>query len=355
MPPAKCGVGDYTNKLVKELSTFKISIDIVTDIKFSNGNETLKVNSWSGLRFYRRVIKIINFGKYDIVHIQYPTVSYGKSLGINLLSLWLKIFTGAKLVYTTHEYFQNSFLGKLRQFLSIYYSDAVVTVDKESLKSISKIREGKSKYIPIASNIPKSNSNQYSIVRESILKGTDKKIMVHFGFLHQHRQFLEILEAISYLKQGNNLQTILLVIGVPRLDRDYHNEYYQKVNDYIRNHQLDNDIVFTGYLNDTEVADYINASDFAIALFEKGLTTHHGSYLALQQEGLSVISSFPSSSDEEFSNTVFTNSTPSVISKAILKFQTDPPKKSNNKVIDWHEVASQHLQLYNSISRPVLV
>lgn len=94
-PPMACGVGDYTAQLVCCLSNAGMEVEVFSSFHW-------------GISGFARLARAIHQFRPDIIHIQYPTVGYGKGLLPQLLSVAM-----APCVVTLHEASQ---VHWLRQF-----------------------------------------------------------------------------------------------------------------------------------------------------------------------------------------------------------------------------------------------
>ena len=93
-PPAECGVGDYTACLGKALQICGSETQVIT------------AGDWNLLGALA-VSRRLRQQKFDIVHIEYPTVGFGYKLGPQALSLL------RSSVLTIHEASQRRILRKL--------------------------------------------------------------------------------------------------------------------------------------------------------------------------------------------------------------------------------------------------
>ena len=83
-PPGACGVGDYTVCLARALTERGIEAHVISSV------------SWNLLGAIKRSAGPGSL-KFDVVHIQYPTVGFGGALSPQLLSL------SQRCVITLHE------------------------------------------------------------------------------------------------------------------------------------------------------------------------------------------------------------------------------------------------------------
>lgn len=295
--PAKCGVGDYTSLLCRQLASEEgLEIEVITTKGL--GRDIVEfpvfdiVEEWT-FKEHKKIMKLIKERKPEIVHLQYPTANYGKRVYINFLPLFLRI-KGQKVISTIHEYSDNSLLGKIRIWPTILFSNKVIVVDPIYAKDMKKNILFKNKeiiFINIGSNIPKSQigEEERKAIRGTILDEKHDRIMTYFGLIHKKKCLHTILKAMKELKECGELHCKFLVLGELNKEDPYHSYLL----DLIESYNLNNEVKVTGYLRDKMVADYLNASDFAVLPFEGGLSPKNGSFLAAAQEGLPVVSTKP--------------------------------------------------------------
>ena len=162
-PAMKCGVGDYSYNLIKEIAKSDNEVSVITSEQAKNSDENFKiynvVKKWN-FRNLSCIIKQLKEIKPDLVHIQYPSNEYKKNAMANFLPLVIKLVLKCKVVATVHEYSIVSKLGKIRNFIGMKLADETIVVEKRYIDDINRdfkiLAKGvKFKYIPIFSNIPK--------------------------------------------------------------------------------------------------------------------------------------------------------------------------------------------------------
>ena len=183
------------------------------------------------------------------------------------------------------------------------------------------------------------NNKDNSLVKDNM------KLMSYFGFINEYKCFLELVEAIKHLKDAGKLKSKLVVIGELKESDEYHKKVLEKIREY----NLDNDIIVTGYLKDS-VGDYLKASDFAVLPFYYGISVRNGSFLAAYQEGIDIITT---KGDKNFPYDdvyLMNDNTPQTIASAI-EYMQDNSLKSEHRKIDfyWDDISKQHVELYEKI------
>lgn len=356
IPPARCGVGDYTDVLISNLIDAGIEIDVVTDVKYGEPDKgyTLHkvIKHWYGFSFFYIVLKTLKEIKCDIVHIQYPTISYKGYIEINLLPFLLRL-KGYKVVYTLHEYSQRPLLSRIRRWPSVMASHKVIVVEDIFKKDLEKIcfitTSTKIDVIYIGSNIPKSNASEEDLLklRNQLFGNYTGLIASYFGFVNSNKELITTIETMNELNSENQLYFKLLIIGELNPSDPYQNEILILINKY----KLANKIKVVKFLPKEEVGKYIACSDFAIALFKNGVSIRNGSFLALYQEGIKIITSKPMCHYPiVLNNTVYlNNNSVAELKNALINLKTSNLKKKFEPTTDWNNIADKHIKIYNLV------
>ncbi|WP_243346200.1 glycosyltransferase [Parabacteroides sp. FAFU027] len=358
VPPAKCGVGDYTDVLISNLINAGIKIDVITDIKYGENNKGYVLHNvikhWYGISFFITVLRVLKEINCDIVHIQYPTISYKGFIEINLLPILLRI-KGYKVVYTLHEYSQRPLMSRIRRWPSVKASHKVIVVEDTFKIDLERLRlitsREKTEVIYIGSNIPKSNAAEGDLLRlrSQLFGNYNGLIASYFGFVNSNKELVTTIETMHTLNKEHRLFFKLLIIGELTPSDAYQNEILKRIHEY----KLENEIKTVKYLPKEEVGKHIACSDFAIALFSNGVSIRNGSFLALYQEGIKVITTKPKNHYPiKLNNAIFLNSNSvSELKSALQQLQTLNLNKNLGDIINWDNIAQEHIRIYNSVYR----
>ncbi|MGH7240967.1 MAG: hypothetical protein ACREGB_01580, partial [Candidatus Saccharimonadales bacterium] len=186
LPPMECGVGYYTASLIEHLSTTKQSLVVLTGANSSHLDasiQKLHTSSWR-LRNAWSLFKSCRQAEADIIHIQYPTVGYGRRLGINVLPWAIRLLPGrSKLVITLHEYFASPFLGRMRNLLTVIPAQQIIVSNEADRHSLPWFLRKKVVIIPIGSSVESDKPTSEA-----------KDFILFFGFPFPAKQ-LELLIA----------------------------------------------------------------------------------------------------------------------------------------------------------------
>jgi glycosyltransferase involved in cell wall biosynthesis len=194
-PPGECGVGDYTACLDKALRAKGVESRVIASEDW-NVSSILRV---------RRSLREQNF---DVVHIEYPTVGFGKRLGPQALSL----LQGC--VVTLHEASQRHFLRKLALFPFSVRPEHIIFTSRFERQFATKWAPWitrVSSVIPVGSNIGVGASKGPRNLGE----------VVHFGLIMPGKGVEQVVE-LSRLIKSAGLSLKVRVIGkAPLRSVDY--------------------------------------------------------------------------------------------------------------------------------------
>lgn len=150
------------------------NVDIV---QINDKSDTATISDWQSIFAYHKLAVELKKINARILHVEYPAKAYGKSIGVNFLPMFARL-RGIKVVFTTHEYSNRSFLGRMRQIPSFLFANEIIVVDPQFEVDIKKIPLCKKKVrtIRIGSNIVPSvapNDKIISGFSTSMLVGLD--------------------------------------------------------------------------------------------------------------------------------------------------------------------------------------
>lgn len=356
-PPMKCGIGDYTNLLAKELVKMGHEITIITStnakyIKKNNFEVKNIVAKWDNSA-KDIIVKTIRDIKADIVNIQYPSDEYKKGIFMNILPMILKKKCSVKVVETVHEYLNYTYKGKLRNLINYSYADNLIVVEKRYIDEIRKFvpmisRKFNISYIPISSNIPKSCMSSEELLKfRSSLASNNERIISYFGFINELKGIETLIN--SFKSFSNKVEARLLIIS----ELDSNNDYHKKVIDKIDELELNNKVIVTGF-NDSAniVANYLAISDVCVLPFRDGVSERNGSFLAAVNQNIPIITT--SKVGEVNSEGIYyvkPMDEEGIIKylSELLDYKENDRKKYMRNGNSWSDIAVKYLEVYNRL------
>ena len=352
----KCGVVDYTRRLLTQL--YKTGqVKPVIAYQYDNQPEnrsaasrefdSIQIKSWKsplsmiGLAFQARKLKC------TVIHIQYPTVGYGRGAAF-LLAIVVAKLLGIKVVYTSHEYSIYSWKGRAKEMLCMLLSNEIIAVDINEFMIVGqhgRIRK-KLQHIPIAPSLPKAEITniQRAAIRNEILDAQHEIAAGYFGFINESKYFLELIGAFAILKEKGQLTSKLVIIGElsPKI------AYQDKVIEKIHELKIEDDILVTGYLEAQKASNCIACCDFMLLPTSHGASERNSSFLACYQNGVPIVTSKPKGAFSYQGVSYFQSNEAESFAKAILTMQERGGTKGASEVPSWEAISIKHLKTYRA-------
>ncbi|MBI5806598.1 glycosyltransferase family 4 protein [candidate division TA06 bacterium] len=313
-PPIKDGVGDYCSCLCREMAVQgKLDIDIVTSsqavdpsIPGLTVHPVVNSWSWSGLS---RTLMAFHQVKPDIVHIQYPSITYKRHLMPNLLPLFLRLAGAERIIITLHGFGLYTWLGKLRLSLPSAFSHGIITVSQHIKLSAGQFWRGPLGFLKarLEETVFTGSSIEACPVvtagRKVELKNKwgvkpHHLAVSYFGFINDGKGFDDLLRALRIcLDQDLPCHLVCLSDFIP--DED---SYHLKIKQLFDSLGLGGQVTFTGYLCPQEVAEALASCDYSVLPFNYGASTKRSSLLAALACGCPVITTNDDSLPPFFEN-----------------------------------------------------
>ncbi len=251
-PPEKCGVGDYSSKLIHAQN--------------ANFWRLFYYKDWSFSSVIRKIREIAKSDE-DILNIQYPSMGFGYSLVPHFLCFYFSLFSKKHVTVTIHEYTRLGRKSRLAAIVFLIFSQKIIFTNeferKAAIKRIPWIKK-KSKVIKILSNITPAFEHV----------PTEKRTfdLGCFGLLTPKKgieEFLEVSTKILQLKPS-----IEIFIMGQTLDK------YKDFSDKVMNEA--NKIGVKLFLNKDEkdVSAILSNTKICYLPFPDGVSERRGSFLA---------------------------------------------------------------------------
>ncbi len=297
-------------------------------------------------------LKILNAQKLDLMHFTHfnrPIFYFRRSI-VTIHDLTLSFFPGRKMhqpwYRAAYHFTVKSAVQKARQII------AVSNNTKKDLHRLFRLPE--SKITVIYEGV---NSQFYPIKDTKILKVTQNKYkittpyLLYTGVWRSHKNLINLIKAFKYLKNQYTLPLSLVLTG--RRDPIYAPEIEAK----IRELSLENDVIFTGLVDDHDlVALYNGASAYVFPSLYEGFGLPP---LEAMQCGVPVIASRTSSIPEicgENNALFFDPNDPQNMAEQIFKVLAKPALRqelignglNRCQEFSWQKMAEQTLAIYES-------
>lgn len=362
-PPIKCGIGDYTFKLVEKLKNnenLKISVITSTEsnvelagVQIYNEVKNWNISSWKTIK---RLIKEIN---PDIIHYQHPSKLYKKYLlQFYLPYLIKKHFKNVKFLTTIHEFSESPWYAKLWLILLMKLSDYLIFVNQESEILANKLRastKNRSRIIPIGSAINPLEFDKGLLLNEKKKISQNNEFVIgYFGFINKDKGLDILIKALNHLVNQQRKKIKLCIIG----ELNNKIKYHRYINNLVTKFKLKNNIFITGYLDSENVSKYFNLIDICVLPFRYGSSIRRSSLITALVHDVSTITT-PSTNNlllKENKNIIYFNNSNDLITK-IVKLESDKDFylkiKNGTQLLKshfmWPSIANKTFEFYKNI------
>lgn len=292
LPPVSCGVGDYTDALLRALATSPgMELGVLTAasvVRAMSRDQSPRayqvlapVAGW-GLRDAVRMFRTIRAWRPDVVHLQYPTQGYADGW-LASLAVPLAAMSGAKVVRTWHEGFHTR--QGVRLLVQSFSRGPAVVVRPDFAERVSHrleplIRKRRQELIIGASAIPRSilDDEALSVCRHDLLGGA-RRLFVFFGFLYPAKGVERLLAA------ANPTTDRVVICGEDGVDAPY----TAKLKALVAGGQWQGHAAMLGRQPEAVIADLLAAADAAVFPFLSGGGVWNSSIHAATTQGTPVV------------------------------------------------------------------
>jgi len=287
----RCGIKDYTNRLLEEMKNYRVNIH---QIRITEND---RKNPW---KFILNVLRKISKEKFDILHFQHEFSMYDKFYGITIIITYLLLkmmskFKRFKIVTTLHtiwdlENLKSSINPKIASsplyYLAKLYikyhiklicmlSNNVIVLGAPSVKILEKqynIDKKKINYISLGVYCINKQSDKIQNIDISYIKEKfnliNSKVVTLFGFLYPTKGYHYVIEAFPQVIKKNNNVKLVIAGGIPSSDDSSTYEYYRYLKNLVKSLNLEEHVIFTGYIPDEELFGLFKCTDIFLFPYE---------------------------------------------------------------------------------------
>jgi glycosyltransferase involved in cell wall biosynthesis len=322
-PPDVCGIGDYTRSLALALQKAGLPVEVFCH------------RHW-GLRGTSEAIRRL-LVEDCIVHIQYPTVGYGYSLGPQISALF------TQSLVTLHEFSLAHPLRKLSLLpftLRCPYIVMTSEFEKRSLASKMPWVQRRIRVIPIGSNIPPPQT----------LTAERQMRIAYFGLIMPRKGLEEFIE-FSRLVRAKGLDWDVVIIGKahPR-----HVAYAKSLMESSLAYRLH----WILDRSPEEVSDLLSRTRLAYLPFPDGASERRGSLKAAFTSGLPCITTRSEQTPEELTGSVVFAAAPADALEVALRLMAATEEREHlsqgalkySQRFRWERIAEAHVRLYQELN-----
>ncbi len=329
-PDMKCGVGDYTARLVEHIAPLADKITVITvddpKIKFAKISKAIKnvevcslIKKWNFFSLMPLFNKMKSLNP-DIIHIQYHWRGYNngfvlKGIMITMLPLFLKAAKIKCLVVVTLHSFLGAIggpylfrgAGSLRRLALkplLFFSDRIIINNKFDSQNLCDWSPSiKKKIVYIGGGSGHHCSNELFLGDIPRIKSEHgipqgEIILSNFGYMFPHKGLEEILEAMNILR-SKGYPVRLLAIGGFDIDHSFNKEYFEKLQKMAERLNLKPYIQWTGFCDPQKASLFLLASDICVMPFVEGVSESRSSFMGALSHGLPIITTFTDRTPEE--------------------------------------------------------
>jgi glycosyltransferase involved in cell wall biosynthesis len=325
-PPDPCGVGDYTHRLSQALQSEGMDVQCLGHKQWHSHN-------------IRSILHAVDNAGADIIHIQYPTVGYGRALGPQLLGI------RRPCVVTIHEVSQAHLLRKLSLYAFLGFAKALIFTSKFEQQVAAGFAPWilhKSTIIPIGSNIPVCGS----------VAGTSPNTIGYFGLIRPNKGLEQVIE-LARLAVKNRIDFKVLVVG---LEKNGQQDYYKR----LRQQSFGLPVEWRVGLQGEDLDAALAEPKLAYLPFPDGASERRSSLLTFLTRGTPVITTMGPQVPEGMKSAVQFAALPDDALSLAVKMVADngvwrglrEKGIAYAKSFAWDRIARRHIELYQNQMLP---
>lgn len=342
LPPAPCGVGDYTAQLARALAASGAAhVGLLAPRGASDvaGVDMVPVAGAWRARELPGVARAMRSWQPDVVHLHYPSQGFYGRRGPALLPLAAR-WAEAHVAQTWHEAWPLRALPRLLLhraagggllFVRPQYPLLLPRPLRGLLKGLPQLTVGSASPLPAAS----ASVAERDALRARHLAGA-RRLVVFFGFILPPKGVERVFEIADP-------QTDALVIAGPVGDESYG----QRLRELAAAPSWAGRVSFTGFLTPQDAANLLAAADAVVLPFRDGAGEWNTSVnAALAQGTLVITTSLHPGGDDPARNLYTAGVTDTAGMKGALKRlggRRRPPVVATEQ---WGEIARAHLEFY---------
>jgi glycosyltransferase involved in cell wall biosynthesis len=369
-PPQPCGVGDYTYRLVAELRRAGVAVSVVTTAdpkRTENEGLVAELTDWSA-RSWRRALRGVPAGSFDLMHVQYPGRFYGFTPAQSLMT-FIARSAAPELprLLTVHEFSVANPLRRLTVAALAAGADAVTVTDgaeEAAFRRAMPWLSPKLHRIPMASTVPvlAVTPDERRTIRAMTGFGEGDFLVSYFGFLHPNKGIEFLLETFARLLRAFPSARLQMLSRFEPEGNPYHASLCRKTTAL----GLEGAVRWAGYRPLEEISRRLGASDAAFLPYAEGVSMRRLSFLTAMSHGLPVVTtrsaagaSMPGLQDGVNVLLAGRGADPGTAAALLLRLVENPELRASlgaaarewSAPFRWPAVADRTMQLYQDLVR----
>ena len=302
-PPRTCGVGDYACHLAESLAAAGNEVSVLTEPAAHRKElpfpvRELPLTGWSD---YQTVLAAIERAAPDRVQLEYAGYgwnSWGTAWWLNALLLALRqrkipVHIGLHEIAIGMRQHPLQLPVALAQWVHIGLLIAAAETVAVNLPSRVTLLgrvfpwwRARLRYRPNSSNIPVvplASSERSALRRERGVARGDA-VVATFGMFHRDKNYQALISAFALLRRTRSAKLWMLgdvAMAAP--------DYRQQLQALVREEGVEQDVWWSGRLDDAEVSRALQAADVFVLPQPDGHLTRSGAFMAAAAHGLPVV------------------------------------------------------------------
>jgi glycosyltransferase involved in cell wall biosynthesis len=388
-PPMQGGVGDFTREIGLALCRLGIEVNVVSSVRagpalakastaeggFVLSRDDLRLTLYPVIQrwdcsCWSPIAELMRHTGSQILNVQYQTAAYQMHPAINFLPWRLRLWKERPKVVATFHDLKLPYLfpkaGPLRRWVTkalIMGSDATIVTNVEDLSEAKRYSADSLHLFPIGSNIDPQAPPEYdrSKWRGRWGVGPREILLCYFGFLNESKGGETLLRALASLVTSGERIKLLMIGGKVGSSDPTNLAYLRKVESLIRDLNLTDSVLWTGYVDGPEVSANFWASDICVLPYRDGVSFRRGTLMAALVHGMPIVSTYPQLPISEIVEGVNMSLAPAndpealadrirdVAASAELRKQLALGAAELAKRFSWESIAESTLELYEQI------
>jgi glycosyltransferase involved in cell wall biosynthesis len=300
-PPMRGGIAAHCRTLAHYLTDAGHHVAIFSNSQAQTDDARIPLQhlngSW-GWNSYKQISEWAQREKLDVINLHFQTAAFQMSPFIHFLPNRVKT---APIITTFHDLrfpylfpkagpFRNWIVRRLARA-----SAGVMATNYEDYEKLQRLSR-RSVLIPIGSGVSTVLPSSYHIEgrRSRVGASADTFLVAYFGFINRTKGVETLLHAVKLLADAG-VPIRLLMIGDRTGSSDPTNAAYaHEIDGLIHSLNLDKLVNWTGFVNDSEVASYLQAADVVALPFLDGASYRRSSLMVALAQGCAIITTKPS-------------------------------------------------------------
>jgi len=360
-PPLKCGVGDNVRRLCDALARLGMKLEVITSTGAARtAPRGIRVHpivrGWT-VRAMGAVAGRIAAADCDLVHLQYPTVAYGKRLGINWLPVLLRRrLSRLPVVTQLHEFALFGRAGQWRLAPNILLARRVCVtsgVERDTVVRRYPSVRGRIRVIPIGTSIGVTGT---AAAGRRLLRrfgvGPGEQSLVYFGWAGPGKGLPILLDAMGRLR-GAKVPVRLVAVAALVPSRD---ALHARLAAQTRSLGIGDAVRWTGYLPARDVSSLLLAARACVLPFDDGLKLNRSSFIAPLEHGVPVVTTHgPGEREVAGAAVTFCDPDGASVARAVRAVLARPrPRRPvpppAARRFGWDRIASAYVKVYREVA-----